>query len=50
MNDLLARLVAGLADGLDDHFQGLGVALQVGGETAFVADVGRELLRLQAPS
>ena len=45
--DLLARLVAGLADGLDDHVQGLGVALQVGGEAAFVADVGGELLALE---
>ena len=30
MNDLLAQLVAGLADGLDDHVERLGVALQVG--------------------
>ena len=42
--------VARLADGLDDHVEGLGVALQVGGEPALVADVGRELLRLAAPS
>ena len=45
--DLLARLVAGLADGLDDHVERLGVALQVGGEAAFVADGRGELLRLQ---
>ena len=50
MNDLLARLVAGLADGLDDHVQRRGVALQVGGEAALVADVRGELLRLAAPS
>ncbi len=43
--DLLAGLVARLADGLDDQVQGLGVALQVGGEAALVADVGGQLLR-----
>ena len=44
---LLARLVAGLADGLDDHVEGLLVALQVGSETAFVADVRGELLPVE---
>ena len=44
---LPAKLVAGLADGLDDHLERRGVALQVGREAAFVADVCGQLLRLE---
>ena len=47
MNALAARLVAGLLDCLHDQFEGLGVAFQIGGEPAFVADVGRILFVVQ---
>ena len=38
--DVLAGHVAGRLDGLDDHFAGFLVALEVGGEAALVADAG----------
>ena len=47
MNACLPGFVAGLADGLDDHVERLGIALQIGGEAAFVADVRGELLGLE---
>ena len=37
-DDVLAGLVAGLLDGLQQQVQGLAVAAQVGGEAALVAD------------
>ena len=47
MKACLPGFVAGLADGFDDHVQGFLVALQVGGETALVADVRGELLAVE---
>ena len=44
---LLARLVAGLLGRFEDQVDRLGVVGQIGGETAFVADGGVELLVVQ---
>ena len=46
-SNLLARLVAGLLDGFQDHFHGLGVGLQCGGVTALIADQGRVAAALE---
>ena len=45
--DVLARLVPGLVDGLDDHLQRFLVGFQVGGEPALVADGRAVFLPLQ---
>ena len=45
--DILAGLVAGGLDGLDEDFEGGGVAGEGGGESAFVADGGGQALALE---
>ena len=45
--DLLAGLVAGVFDGLQDGFDGVLDAVQLGGEPAFVADGGAQAALLQ---
>lgn len=45
--DVLARTVAGLLDGLADHLDGLVVGAQVGGKAAFVAHVGGHVAGLK---
>ena len=45
--DVLAGAVAGLLDGLEDAHDGFLVAAEVGGEAAFVADVGGHAFALE---
>ena len=46
-NDVLAELVAGLLDGLGQHFQSFIAAFDVGSKAAFVADGGAEMAIVQ---